>query len=128
MLTLFAYFSVDSFSIHSLENQTKVTLESFLAWKKRKIQEKKDLLAQEEEQKKRDYKSGRQFGISGREMFSFNPELATDNDLEDDDTAYASYEREDDDENVFEYKELDLDMLAADAQEVRINNAARSHH
>lgn len=75
-------------------------------------------MAKEEEQKKRDYKSGRQFGISGREMFSFNPELATDNDLEDDDTAYASYEREDDDENVFEYKELDLDMLAADAQEV----------
>lgn len=104
----------------SFENQTKVTLESFLAWKKRKIQEKKDLLAQEEEQKKRDYKSGRQFGISGREMFSFNPDLATDNDLEDGDAAYASYEREDDDENVFEYKDLDLDMLAADAQEVYI--------
>lgn len=108
------------FIVLILGNQTKVTLESFLAWKKRKIQEKKDLLAKEEEQKKRDYKSGRQFGISGREMFSFNPELATDNDLEDGDTAYASYEREDDDENVYEYKELDLDMLAANAQEVNI--------
>lgn len=100
--------------------QTKVTLESFLAWKKRKILEKKDQLAKEEDQKRKDYKSGKQFGLSGREMFSFNPSLATDNDLEDDDGAYASYEREDDDdmENVTEYKELDLDALAAGAQEV----------
>lgn len=96
-----------------------MTLESFLAWKKRKIQEKKDQLAKEEEQKRKDYKSGKQFGLSGREMFSFNPALATDNDLEDDDDAYASYEREDDDnENVNEYKELDLEALAAVAQEV----------
>lgn len=99
--------------------QTKVTLESFLAWKKRKIQEKKDLLAKEEEQKRKDYKSGKQFGFSGREMFSFNPELANENDLEDDDGVYVSYEREDDDnEQVFEYKELDLDALAAEAREV----------
>lgn len=90
-----------------------------MAWKKRKIQEKKDLLAKEEEQKRKDYKSGKQFGFSGREMFSFNPDLANDNDLEDDDGAYASYEREEDEnEQVYEYKELDLDALAADAQEV----------
>ncbi|XP_055325068.1 zinc finger CCCH domain-containing protein 15 homolog [Sitodiplosis mosellana] len=99
-------------------NLTKVTLESFLAWKKRKIQEKKDLQAKEEEQKRKDYKSGKQFGFSGREMFSFNPELAKDNDLEDDDGAYASYEREEDDnDQIYEYKELDLDELAAGAQE-----------
>ncbi|XP_031620563.1 zinc finger CCCH domain-containing protein 15 homolog [Contarinia nasturtii] len=98
---------------------TKVTLESFLAWKKRKIQEKKQQLAKEEEQRKKDYKSGKQFGFSGREMFSFNPELANDNDFDDDDTAVASYEREDDDDDeVYEYKELDLDALAAEAQEV----------
>lgn len=99
--------------------QTKVTLESFLAWKKRKIQEKKDQLAKDEEQRKKDYKSGKQFGFSGREMFSFNPELATQNDL-DDDEADISYEREDeeDGDQVFEYKELDLEALAAGAQEV----------
>lgn len=94
-------------------------MESFLAWKKRKIQEKKDLLAKEEEKKLKDFKSGKQFGFSGREMFSFNPELAKDNDLEDDDDAFVSYEREDDDdEQVYEYKELDLDTLTAGAQEV----------
>lgn len=102
--------------------QTKVTLESFLAWKKRKIQEKKDLLAKEEEQKRKDYKSGKQFGFSGREMFSFNPDLAQDNDLDDDDGAFVSYEREDDDDDdeVYEYKELDYEALALEAQEVNL--------
>lgn len=90
-----------------------------MAWKKRKIQEKKDQLAKEEEQRKKDYKAGKQFGFSGREMFSFNPELATD-DLDDDEAAFDGYEREDDDDGdmVFEYKELDLETLAAGAQEV----------
>lgn len=91
-----------------------------MAWKKRKIQEKKDLLAKEEEQKRKDYKSGKQFGFSGREMFSFNPDLAQDNDLDDDDGAFVSYEREDDDDDdeVYEYKELDYEALALEAQEV----------
>lgn len=90
-----------------------------MAWKKRKIQEKKDKLAKEEDQKKRDYKSGKQFGISGREMFSFNPELANDGDMEDGDAAFDVYEREEEDDGeVYEYKDLDLDALALQAQEV----------
>uniref|UniRef100_A0A182S7K0 Zinc finger CCCH domain-containing protein 15 n=1 Tax=Anopheles maculatus TaxID=74869 RepID=A0A182S7K0_9DIPT len=59
-------------------SQTRVTLESFLAWKKRKIQEKKDRLQKEEERKLKDFKAGRQNGLSGREMFSFNPDLVDD--------------------------------------------------
>lgn len=89
-----------------------------MAWKKRKIQDKKDKLTKEEDQKKRDYKSGKQFGISGREMFSFNPELADDGPIEEGDIAFDTYEREDDDGEAFEYKELDLEALAAGAQEV----------
>lgn len=83
------------------------------------MQEKKDKLAKEEEQKKKDYKSGKQYGISGREMFSFNPDLVDDGPIEDGDAAFDTYEREEDEnENVTEYKELDLDFLAAAAQEV----------
>lgn len=89
-----------------------------MAWKKRKIQEKNDKMLKEEEQKKRDYKSGKQFGISGREMFHFNPELADDGPIEDGDIAFDTYEREEEDGDAFEYKELDLDALAAGAQEV----------
>lgn len=99
--------------------QTKVTLESFLSWKKRKINEKRERLAKEEEQKKKDYKSGKQFGLSGKEMFSFNPELADDGPVEDGDAVFDSYDREDDDdEGVFEYKDLDLADISMAAQEV----------
>nr|XP_023027937.1 zinc finger CCCH domain-containing protein 15 homolog [Leptinotarsa decemlineata] len=97
--------------------QTKVTLETFLAWKKRKIQEKKDQAKKDEDKKRTDYKAGRQVGLSGREMFSFNPELANDNDMEEgdelfDSTTYAPEE----DSNV--YKEINLDILEQDIQEV----------
>ncbi|XP_037949567.1 zinc finger CCCH domain-containing protein 15 homolog [Teleopsis dalmanni] len=100
-------------------NQTKVTLESFLAWKKRKLQEKKEKLAAEEERKKSDYSKGKQFGISGREMFSFNPDLVDDGPMEDGDAAFDNYQRDDDDDdNIVEFKELDLSELALAAQEV----------
>lgn len=48
-----------------------------MAWKKRKLKEKKDQAIKDEEKKRSDYKAGRQVGISGREMFFFNPDLAT---------------------------------------------------
>lgn len=56
--------------------QTKITLETFLAWKKRKLKEKEEQAIKDEEKKRNDYKAGRQIGISGREMFYFNPDLA----------------------------------------------------
>lgn len=98
-------------------NQTKITLETFLAWKKRKIQEKKDAAIKDEERKRNDYKAGRQVGLSGREMFSFNPELARDSDVEDGDEAFASYAMEEDEDEV-QYKELELDLIGLEAQEV----------
>lgn len=99
-------------------NTTKVTLETFLAWKKRKVQEKKDKLAADEERKKSDYSKGKQFGISGREMFSFNPDLVDDGPMEDGDAAFDIYNRDEEegDEGV-EYKELDLAALSLEAQE-----------
>lgn len=48
-----------------------------MAWKKRKLKEKEQQAIKDEEKKRSDYKAGRQHGISGREMFCFNPELAT---------------------------------------------------
>ncbi|KAH8232903.1 zinc finger CCCH domain-containing protein 15 homolog [Drosophila bipectinata] len=100
-------------------NQTRVTLESFLAWKKRKLSEKKAKLAAEEERKKSDFSKGKQFGISGREMFSFNPDLVDDGPMEEGDAAFDIYNREDDDDdNAIEFKELDLAALSLAAQEV----------
>ncbi|KAI4470491.1 zinc finger-containing protein p48znf [Holotrichia oblita] len=98
--------------------QTKVTLDTFIAWKKRKIQEREDAAFKEEEKKRNDYKAGRQVGLSGREMFSFNPELAADNEMEDGDEAFDSYAyAQDDDDDEMEYKELSLDALLSEARE-----------
>ncbi|KAL1517421.1 hypothetical protein ABEB36_001188 [Hypothenemus hampei] len=92
-------------------HQTKVTLETFLAWKKRKIQEKKEAAKKDEDKKRNDFKAGRQVGLSGREMFSFNPEMAMQNDLEEGDEAFDSTLYKNEDEDNLEYKEINLDML-----------------
>ena len=83
-------------------NVTKVTLESFLAWKKRKIEERKMQLVKDEEKKRNEFvKHGRLVGLSGREMFTFNPDLIAndDEDAENDiDYRHRSDDEEDDDE------------------------------
>lgn len=99
---------------------TKVTLETFVAWKKRKLKEKKDAALKDEEKKRSDLKAGRQVGLSGREMFSFNPELAAGDIYEDGDEAFDSYRLDDGDEDSddnIQYREIQLDMLAMEAQE-----------
>lgn len=79
-------------------NVTKVTLESFIAWKKRKVEEKKQQLVKEEEKKRTDFvKHGRLLGLSGREMFTFNPDLIA-NDDEDADNDIDYHHRSDDEE------------------------------
>lgn len=99
--------------------QTKVTLDTFLAWKKRKIEEKKADKLKEEEKKRKDFHAGRQIGLSGREMFSFNPELANDGDMDEGDVAIDSYGyNEEDEEANIQYKELDFDFLSLAAREV----------
>ncbi len=90
-------------------NVTKVTLDSFLAWKKRKIEEKKQQLVKEEEKKRNEFvKHGRLLGLSGREKFTFNPELIA-NDDEDADNDIDYRHRSDDEEDEREDDDDDGD-------------------
>lgn len=57
-------------------------------------------------------------------MFSFNPELADDGPVEDGDAVFDSYDREEDDDGVFEYKDLDLADISMAAQEVIVFDQA----
>ncbi|CAF1212500.1 unnamed protein product [Didymodactylos carnosus] len=93
---------------------TKVTLDSFLAWKKRKVEEKKQQLVKDEEKKRNDYvKHGRLLGLSGREMFTFNPELLrTDDDDADDEIDYK-HRTDDEDEEDEEEEEEKVSEAAA---------------
>ncbi|KAJ8019407.1 Zinc finger CCCH domain-containing protein 15 [Holothuria leucospilota] len=97
-------------------NQTKITLETFRAWKKRKIEEKKEKLAQEQKKKKNDFKEGKALGITGREVFQFNPDLILADDAEADEGVI---EREQDENQVDDgpIRELNADTLASEAQE-----------
>ncbi|TRY56670.1 hypothetical protein DNTS_014910 [Danionella cerebrum] len=95
-------------------NVTRITLETFLAWKKRKRQEKLAKAEQDMERKKADFKAGRALGVSGREVFEFRPELVNDDDEEADDTKYASEDEEGDDvvsntvQDVEEVQDIDI--------------------
>lgn len=44
-------------------NTTRVTLETFLAWKKRKLKEKQDKEKKDSEKKKKDYSAGKDIGV-----------------------------------------------------------------
>ena len=54
---------------------TPVTLETFVKWKKRKLREKAEKVKKEDSKKKDKAKSGQTSGLSGRELFSYNPAM-----------------------------------------------------
>jgi hypothetical protein len=90
----------------------KLTLESFMEWKKRKIEERKAKAAEQEATKKAEFKAGRHIGLSGRDMFTFNPELAQDSAYDEGEAAYDIVARDDDDSgDEGEVREIKLDEL-----------------
>ncbi|XP_068246203.1 zinc finger CCCH domain-containing protein 15 [Palaemon carinicauda] len=103
-------------------NTTKVTLETFLAWKKRKLKEKEDKQKKDSDKKKKDFNSGRDVGLSGREMFTFNPNLASGgDDLEEGDVSVdvrnLEKDPEEGEEEELNYKEINVNDLLSEYQE-----------
>uniref|UniRef100_A0A1I7SE83 Zinc finger CCCH domain-containing protein 15 homolog n=2 Tax=Bursaphelenchus xylophilus TaxID=6326 RepID=A0A1I7SE83_BURXY len=80
--------------------QTKVTLETFIAWKKKKLRERKEQAAADEKRKKANFKSGQRTGLSGRELFTYDPQAGGDDDEDAEDVAIER-ENEDPNEKVF---------------------------
>ncbi|XP_037804474.1 zinc finger CCCH domain-containing protein 15 homolog isoform X1 [Penaeus monodon] len=104
-------------------NTTKVTLETFLAWKKRKLKEKEEKEKKEADKKKKDFNAGRNLGLSGREMFTFNPNLLTGGDeMEEGDESFDVHnlgkDPENEEEERFEFKEIDMNSLMSEYQEI----------
>ncbi|XP_047516787.1 zinc finger CCCH domain-containing protein 15 homolog [Pieris napi] len=97
-------------------NQTKITLETFLAWKKKKIKEKQEALNTAEEQRRSDYKAGRAVGISGREMFSFDPTMADDADDGDEAFDLGKF-NSDEEEKEVDYRNIELELIGMEACE-----------
>ena len=54
---------------------TKVTLVTFVAWKKKKLREKMDAEKKEQVKKKKEMRDGKTGGMSGRDMFLMDPSM-----------------------------------------------------
>ncbi|CAI9591742.1 unnamed protein product [Staurois parvus] len=105
-------------------NVTRITLESFLAWKKRKREERIVRAEEEMEKRKADFKAGKSLGISGREVFEFRPELVDDDDEEADDTQYT-IEQDEDETDTSDVKDIDLSrFVLKDVDETGITVAS----
>ncbi|XP_045598584.2 zinc finger CCCH domain-containing protein 15 homolog [Procambarus clarkii] len=110
-------------------NTTRVTLETFLAWKKRKLKEREEQEKRESDKRKKDFHSGKDFGLSGREMFTFNPNLATEggDDIEEGDESFdvrnLGKDPEDDQQEI-EYREININDLLSEYQEVESSNVS----
>lgn len=92
---------------------TKITLESFLQWKERKRKEKIAAREAEQSKKKADFKAGKLVGISGRQMFEFNPELMTCDDDGDEEAGVVDSGRQEEEGDDSPVHEINLDMFQA---------------
>ncbi|KAL7298886.1 hypothetical protein TKK_0007994 [Trichogramma kaykai] len=86
--------------IANVGESTKITLETSIAWKNRKLKEQQQKAVKDEEKKRSNYKAGRQVGISERAMFFDNTELAAGDVADDGNEAIANYDFEREEESV----------------------------
>ncbi|XP_037283663.1 zinc finger CCCH domain-containing protein 15 [Rhipicephalus microplus] len=97
-------------------NLPRITLEIFLAWKKAKIREKQDSEQKERDRKRDEFKAGRSIGLSGRDMFTFRPELAQDDGQnEEGEEAYDLSRLEGEEESAEVVREITLENLMAES-------------
>ncbi|XP_050048142.1 zinc finger CCCH domain-containing protein 15 [Dermacentor andersoni] len=97
-------------------NLPRITLESFLAWKKAKIREKQDTEQKERDRKRDEFKAGRSIGLSGRDMFTFRPELAQDDGQDEEgEEAYDLSRFDGEEDNVEVIREITLENLMAES-------------
>ena len=64
---------------------TKITLQTFVAWKKKKLKERADAAKKEKDKMKKDYSTGNTTGMSGRDMFMMDPNILSKYQHDDDD-------------------------------------------
>ncbi|KAI9498933.1 hypothetical protein BDB00DRAFT_797374 [Zychaea mexicana] len=105
-------------------NLTPVTLESFNQWKKNRVAKKDAAEAADRKAKENRVKAGRSQGMSGRDLFDFNPDLALDEDEDDDALDLSMYERKDSDdeeESIAPSASSDINNGVAN---ISLNNAA----
>jgi len=79
---------------------TKVTIETFVAWKKKKLKEKKEAAEKVKDKKKKDLKSGQTGGLSGKDIFTFNPSIVQGEEVDEEAADFDLGIREEEDVGV----------------------------
>ncbi|XP_075251595.1 zinc finger CCCH domain-containing protein 15 homolog [Convolutriloba macropyga] len=80
-----------------ISDTTKITLETFLIWKKKKLKERAEQKKSETAKKQADFKKDKTQGLSGREMFTFQASQGFKDDDAGGDGQVFDYKREDGD-------------------------------
>merc|ERR1712141_75969 len=88
---------------------TPVTLETFVKWKKRKLREKAEKVKKEDSKKKDNAKSGQTSGLSGRELFSYNPTMAGEEDDDEEGSAFDMTKREAEEDDGVKVHDIKFD-------------------
>ncbi|CAL2030242.1 unnamed protein product [Caenorhabditis brenneri] len=102
----------------SSKDLTKLTLQTFVAWKKKKLRERKEKEEEDLKAKKAQIKSGKHNGMSGRDLFLFDANLINN---DDDEAGDIEMEKEEVDENekVFE---IDANFFKFDGMDDELTN------
>jgi len=90
---------------------TKVNLQTFVAWKKKKLKEKALAEKKEKEKRKKDFKDGGGGGLSGRDMFMMDPSMMSRHveEANDDEEEFDLGTREDDVDDGVKVHEIKFD-------------------
>ncbi len=80
-------------------------------WKKRKLKEKAAAIRKEKDKKKQNLKAGLAVGLSGREMFTFDPKMAGGEDEDEDGEAFdlSKMDREEEEDDGVKVHEIKFD-------------------
>ncbi|KAH8554706.1 hypothetical protein BGW37DRAFT_436364 [Umbelopsis sp. PMI_123] len=91
-------------------NLTPVTLESFTEWKKHRLDKREAEETVKRKLKEKQFQAGKSQGMSGRDLFEFNPDWAEDSEEEDDYFDLSEYNREE--------AEKERDRLANESRDI----------
>jgi len=91
---------------------TKITLQTFVAWKKKKLKERADAAKKEKDKKKKDYSTGNVTGMSGRDMFMMDPNIMS---------KYNQDDDEDDGEDFDLTREVNEEDLGVKVHEIKFD-------
>ena len=96
-----------------------MTLETFQEWKKSRVAKKDAKEQAERKAKETRMKAGRSQGMSGRDLFEFNPSLAIEEDYDDEAMDLSMSERQEDDDD-------DENQVSQGVQNMSVQDAALS--